>query len=359
MMMTPLYQYFLNKITGVRIAAGIASTLSILGSLLIIITFCLFPHVRRTKVRQILLHISIMDLGVALANLTGSIVYFDHYYYSYSNDTITWKENVSHAVNVSCKTQAFVAMYSTYGSIFWTNWLAVFLYFTVVYHYNPSISNWVLRLGYIICYLGPLCLCVWFLCTDRLSFNPYGSAGWCTLVTVNVERNASDSSVAKNYIATTFGYDLWIYLTFILVPVLFIGTRSHISMELSGTKNLISKDKLWTAVHNVDFKFILVPITFIFLRIWTCILTVFLVYIGLPFIGKVPHSADGAIIALIGLAAVGDSGQGAANAIIFVFFTKKVRNELLCCLYCRRRSQETRDSLTRPPWERTALNTAR
>ena len=65
---------------------------------------------------------------------------------------------------------------------------------------------------------------------------------------------------------------------------------------------MIPKDKLWTAVHNVDFKFILVPITFIFLRIWTCILTVVLVYIGLPFIGKASHSADGLIIALISLA---------------------------------------------------------
>ena len=30
---------------------------------------------------------------------------------------------------------------------------------------------------------------------------------------------------------------------------------------------------------------------------------------------------------------IGDSGQGAANAMLFVFFTKKVRQKLLPCCY--------------------------
>ena len=32
--------------------------------------------------------------------------------------------------------------------------------------------------------------------------------------------------------------------------------------------------KFWTAVHKVDYKFLLIPLAFIFLRIWTCIMTI-------------------------------------------------------------------------------------
>lgn len=231
---------FLHKKIGVRIVAGIASSLSIIGSLVIIFTFCVFKKLRLTNARQILVHISLMDLGVALANLIGTVVYFDDYYYSYDESGyIEWK-NESNAVDGICKTQAFVAMYSTYGSIFWTNWLAVFLYFTIVHHYNPKLHQCVLWLGYAICYMLPLLLCLWLLCTSKLGFSPFGSAGWCTIVNIHIARHAGDISVISNMtvpkddFATLFGYDLWIYLTFILIPVLFIGTRAHISIEVSG-----------------------------------------------------------------------------------------------------------------------------
>lgn len=225
---------FLHKKRGVRIVAGIASSLSVIGSLLIIFTFCLFRKLRRTNARQILFHISLMDLGVALANLLGTIVYFDSYYYTYKDSIITWKP-VTPFINGLCKTQAFVAIYSTYGSIFWTNWLAVYLYFTIVHHYNTKINKWVLWLGYGVCYLLPLGLCMWMLLTHRLGSSPYGSAGWCTIIDIEVLNGTTDysnSSSAKDYFVTSFGYDLWIYLTFILIPVLFIGTRSHISIEV-------------------------------------------------------------------------------------------------------------------------------
>ena len=43
--------------------------------------------------------------------------------------------------------------------------------------------------------------------------------------------------------------------------------------------------------------------------------------------------------------AIGDSGQGAANGIIFVFFTKKVRNKLLTNPFKRRENMTEHDPL--------------
>ena len=39
---------------------------------------------------------------------------------------------------------------------------------------------------------------------------------------------------------------------------------------------------------------------------------------------------------VLNLQGIGDSGQGLANAILFVLFSRKVRNKLWRCLLCRR-----------------------
>ena len=62
---------------------------------------------------------------------------------------------------------------------------------------------------------------------------------------------------------------------------------------------------------------------------------------------------------------IGDSGQGLLNAILFVLFTKKVRDNFLfllrwlfCCGLCQlwqRRRQRTSEGTFENPWEKKAL----
>ena len=35
------------------------------------------------------------------------------------------------------------------------------------------------------------------------------------------------------------------------------------------------------ALHNVEYKFLLIPVAFIILRVWTCILGILFVYVGM------------------------------------------------------------------------------
>ena len=44
---------------------------------------------------------------------------------------------------------------------------------------------------------------------------------------------------------------------------------------------------------------------------------------------------------------IGDSGQGAVNAILFVIFTRSVRRRILaiCCCFCQRKQQSTKNAL--------------
>ena len=38
----------------------------------------------------------------------------------------------------------------------------------------------------------------------------------------------------------------------------------------------------WQAMHNIDYKFILIPVMFIFLRIWTLVLNMLEIYLQIP-----------------------------------------------------------------------------
>jgi hypothetical protein len=99
-------------------------------------------------------------------------------------------------------------------------------------------------------------------------------------------------------------------------------------MQLADSRNFPSKEHIWMALHNVDYKLILIPVTFIFLRIWTCIIAATFVYSRILIVNI--HNQT-FVRALIYLSAIGDSGQGAANGLIFLLFTKKVRDKFKCC----------------------------
>ena len=232
---------FFDKQIGIRVVVFIVCSLSILGSLLIILTYCCFRSLR-TNVRLILLHLSIMDMGIGMSNLIGTAVYFDRFFYQvpYNNITKHWhnaydvdllaQHDSSSTMFKLCETQAFFALYSTYGSVFWTNCLVLYLYFAVVHH-NTHRAKWMFWFSCIFCYGMPLFLSVWLLISRRLGSSPYDSGGWCTIISIDPITNI------KHYFVVSFGYDMWIYLTFILMPVLFVGIRTHISIEVMKIYN--------------------------------------------------------------------------------------------------------------------------
>lgn len=92
-----------------QILSTIAASLSILGSLTIIITFCLWPDVR-TKSRLMIVFISFGDLLVASSNIIGIFL---------NNDLIT------------CEIQATVNIAAILSSFFWTVYLSLYFYLTI------------------------------------------------------------------------------------------------------------------------------------------------------------------------------------------------------------------------------------
>ena len=180
---------FLQKEVALRVVVGVTCFFAIVGALVIILSYCLDKEIR-TKSRQILVHLSIADLGVALANLIGVIVYFDQYIRSCTTDLDVLTPSNSHLqeevhnvtvfaqhssghIKVSCrvlyglcKAQAFVAGYSTLASVLWTQTLAVYIYCLVVLP-NSKIYGRVVYFAYVFCWVMPLLICFWLIFTGE------------------------------------------------------------------------------------------------------------------------------------------------------------------------------------------------
>lgn len=219
-----------------RIVVGITCLLSVVGSLLIIFSYVFFESLR-SRARLILVHLSIADLGVSLSNLIGDIIYFDRFYYS-SNEVPLYNHTVNNSfpaedmpcvsfhqpssiiVRQLCVAQAFIAHYFTQASILWTISLAVFLYFLIV-HNTTKLAKHSLTISYLLCYLLPLLVCLWLVLTERFGYSS-ANTGWCSILFVNPWTNTPDKFVA------VFGYDLWVYLGMLLVPILYAAVQLYI-----------------------------------------------------------------------------------------------------------------------------------
>ncbi len=224
---------FFTKGVAVRGVVGATCCLSIVGSFLIAMSYICFKQLR-TKARLVLVHISIMDFGVAAANLIGLTVYFDHFYQvvpanpngSASPDDI-FIVPPSTGVHNLCVAQAFFAVYFTLGSISWTVCLALYLYFALVYYDSQHHARWFQWFSYAFGYGLPLFISLWLVLTGKLGYSPYNSSGWCTLILID------PATQERDIYAAIIGYDLWIYLTLILVPLLYLSLKGYLQNEVS------------------------------------------------------------------------------------------------------------------------------
>ena len=213
-----------------RIIVGLTCFLSIFGALLIIFTYVLFKQLRTTT-RLVLVHISVMDFGVAVANLVGILVDFNKYYFNprHANYTTNgWPilESPGPTINGLCDTQAAFAVFCTSGSIMWTTCFSVYLYFRIVHHNTPYVAHNVLWIITFLCYIFPTIFVFWTFFTGRLGYSPYNSEGWCG------ERMVDVTTGKRHIVLSVIEYDLWICLSYFLVPILYLSIIVYVRQEV-------------------------------------------------------------------------------------------------------------------------------
>lgn len=169
-----------------------------------------------------------MTTGVSTANLIGVLVNFDQYFY-----TNGYKDGVpepNFAIRMTCDLESFFAVYFTSGSIMWTIGLAVFLYLRIVHYKKPAFiyAQWVITVW---CYVVPMGLSLWKILTMRLGYSrsPFATEGWCGEKLAGLQSQTGESK----FITAFIGYDMWMYLAYILVPVLCLSIHLYIRQEVS------------------------------------------------------------------------------------------------------------------------------
>ncbi|KAL5499672.1 hypothetical protein EMCRGX_G011128 [Ephydatia muelleri] len=288
--------------TSMLIVVSLSCSLSMLGAGLIIGSYAFIPRIR-TKAREILVHISLMDFLTAAFNLFGIVLTKTTYGYR----SFPWL----------CQVQATFSMYGTEASVLWTIGMAVHIYARVIYEDARALRCVTLAL-YVLCYGIPAVLTLWFSLTHKLGYDPLGGSGWCSLVVQDKDGRFLPFNVV-------FGNDIWIYLTIILVPVVLLGLHFQLRRQLRSTPSHLS-----TSVMSIELKLLMVPVVFILLRMWSLILTIIEV--------EAQHDlSPTAVSFFLHISGFGDSGQGFANSILFCVLTPRVRNYLFkCCVSSRR-----------------------
>lgn len=246
---------YIEKDMWIRVIIMITCVLSMLGALLIIISFVCCKDLR-SKGRQILVNISFMDFGVAAFNFLGASYYFDHYYSLQPCSNCTTLHNTSipftnpyrscgsepdeyspevmcpksEAIMYLCLSQAAFALYFTYGSILWTNTLCFYLYFRIV-HSGSKAAWFSLYISYGFCYGLPLLLTLWLAFTGRLGYSPYESSGWCSIILKH------PITMTRDIYASVFGYNLWVVITLVFVPVLSCAVHINVKNKVCKTSS--------------------------------------------------------------------------------------------------------------------------
>ena len=126
----------------------ISGSLSCLGSILIVFTYCVLRDMR-TGAQTLIALLAIADFFAAFSYIIGStnfIVAFDS------------KDNTRCAIFTSvCEVQSFITTWSTMSSYCWTCILAFYFFLILVYQ-KGKFATRLIPLHNVIAWLGPLCI---------------------------------------------------------------------------------------------------------------------------------------------------------------------------------------------------------
>ena len=214
-----------------RAVVGATCSLSIVGSLLIILSYVFIKNLRTTT-RLVLVHLSVMDLGAAAANLFGISVNFNKYYINQSDiehypSGYPEPLDPGRLIDNACVAQAALAVYFTSGSFMWTLSMAVFLYFRIVHYQNKLVAKHTLWTATVLCYVLPLLNVGWKCAMGRLGYSPFDTVGWCGDQTVDLVTGE------RHILTSVLSYNIWVVLIYIFVPILYLSLLLHLQSMVS------------------------------------------------------------------------------------------------------------------------------
>lgn len=205
---------------GPEIVSLISSSLSIVSSLCIIVTYFAWPEIRSVS-RQIIVFLSLADLFTALGYVIGSA---NHLHYDGSRDNSS--AAACEAFTRVCVVQSSITSWSSIASFWWTSILAFHLYITLVKG-CVTLSGRILPLYYFLAWVTPTIVVMVLLWTNQLGYSHAAVSTWCFI------RHKSGDHNILEVIMILVGGKLWEIITYVIVVILYSLTKLHIRCQVS------------------------------------------------------------------------------------------------------------------------------
>jgi len=287
--------------------------LSMIGSLLIIISYYHWPDIRST-LRQLLLYLSITDFIIAVGNMVG--IFLEH------------KERTD---SLLCKSQSFLTTGASLSSFLWTMSIATYLYLMITNKHHIAVK--LITAFHIIAWGVPLGIVSLSMGFDVLGYDEKTTVGWCWIVRSEYIYWPPWPQESKAFFWELFAGKGVELLCYIFITIVYILSRRALAID----RYLVYNRNIRETLHETDRKLVLIPIIFVFLRIWGTIRFLAGAYCK-QFITN---------YGLAVLQSLGDSSQGLANCLLFCIFTKLIREKIWIAVgnVFRRSNSERDDSI--------------
>ncbi|CAH3195451.1 unnamed protein product [Porites evermanni] len=283
-----------------KIFTTTAASLSLTGTLVIFITFIMWPDLR-TNSRKMIVFISIGDFFVALFNIIG--IY---------NPPVD---------NSMCKIQPVVTNVAVLSSFLWTLNLSFYFYLTICRKISVEYERRIMQLLHLVGWVIPILIAFIAFTAGAYGFSKnVGTSGWCW-----ISGNQEWWKVVMWMFITGKGWEIISYICIIYFYLLVIlQIRREVRLGFIPGGDFLTPKAL-EVIKRAERKLTFIPMVFIFLRIWGTIRFFRFLYY---------HPEDPpAIEVLVFLHGIGDSSQGFANFVLFCLLTDHVRKKFrLCCV---------------------------
>ena len=301
------------------VAVGIVSdTLAITGAIFIITTYFLFKNLK-TRARQILTFIAFADLFNAIFYLIAQC-----YYIVKSNYPLCYPDKPIIETSV-CVIQATANNLFTLLSFSFTIILSLHILFLTI---EKNIFN--KKFNYHISVI--LALCIPFLITSlAFWFGWFGPGETITIGLCFIRDISYDDSenIEKSAIYEFLTAKLWDISTVIIIGSVYTFIIFRCLWKRQGKHCLKN-------IGGKDIKICIIPIAFIFIRIWG----------DIHFAWTIMFPTSILPSPLLYLQAILEPSQGWANAVIYIFYTQKVRSRILqACSFRKRKNYQSINSM--------------
>ena len=194
-----------------------SSSLSCLGSLLILVAYCVLRDMR-TGAMKIITLLAVADLFSALGYIAGSINFLVHFDKRDDEECRVFQD--------LCDSQAIITSWSSLCSFAWTFILAFHFVMVIVFK-RVLLASKLIPVYNIIAWGGPLLIVVPLAVLGKLGYAPYAASNWCFVKDDDYSSNLKEDS--ETILVILLAGKLWEIITYVSVTIFYIGIAIHIS----------------------------------------------------------------------------------------------------------------------------------